>query len=103
MEVRVGGKYKICKRLGKGAFGELYSGINIKTEEDVAIKLERTDTSQPMLQYENKIYEKMKDVVGIPNIHWYGLDGDFNVMVMDILGPSLDDLFEFCDAQWSIK
>jgi hypothetical protein len=31
MELRVGGKYKLTKRLGSGAFGELYAGINIKT------------------------------------------------------------------------
>ena len=52
MEIRVGGKYKIDKKLGKGAFGALYSGFNIKTNEEVAIKLERLDCSQPMLAYE---------------------------------------------------
>ena len=49
MEIRVGGKYKISKLLGKGAFGVLYSGINLKTNEDVAIKLEKLDCREPML------------------------------------------------------
>ena len=49
MEIRVGGKYKISKKLGKGAFGDLYSGINIKTNEEVAIKLEKLETESPML------------------------------------------------------
>jgi len=39
MELRVGGKYRFSKRLGSGAFGDLYSGVNIKTNEEVAIKL----------------------------------------------------------------
>jgi serine/threonine protein kinase len=39
MELRVGGKYKFLKKLGNGAFGDIYSGINIKTSEEVAIKL----------------------------------------------------------------
>jgi serine/threonine protein kinase len=39
MELRVGGKYKISKKLGSGAFGDIYSGINIKTLEEVAVKL----------------------------------------------------------------
>jgi serine/threonine protein kinase len=39
MELRVGGKYKFTKRLGQGAFGDIYSGINIKSNEEVAIKL----------------------------------------------------------------
>lgn len=59
MEIRVGGKYKISKKLGHGAFGDLYSGINIKTNEEVAIKLEKLEAEAPMLQYEAKIYEKL--------------------------------------------
>lgn len=39
MELRVGGKYKFTKKLGNGAFGDIYSGVNIKTNEEVAIKL----------------------------------------------------------------
>ena len=40
MEFRIAGKYKITKRLGKGAFGDLFSGVNLKTNDEVAIKLE---------------------------------------------------------------
>ena len=39
MELRVGGKYRLAKRIGSGAFGDIYSGINIKSGEEVAIKL----------------------------------------------------------------
>ena len=39
MELRVGGKYKLSKKLGNGAFGDIYLGINIKTHEEVAIKM----------------------------------------------------------------
>ena len=102
MEIRVGGKYKIAKKLGKGAFGDLYSGVNIKTNEEVAIKLEKLETEQPMLQYEAKIYEKLVGQVGIPQVHWQGVEGDFNVMVMDILGPPLQALFDFCDQKWGM-
>jgi serine/threonine protein kinase len=41
--------------------------------------------------------------VGIPNIYWFGKNGDYNIMVIDILGPSLDNLFNNCGKKFSIK
>ena len=57
--VKVGGKYKICTKLGAGSFGVLYQGVNIKTNEEVAIKLEPLWTDNPMLHYEAMLYKKL--------------------------------------------
>lgn len=61
MEIRVGGKYKVCKKLGSGSYGDIFQGINIKTNEEVGIKLEKLTAETPMLLYEAKIYEKFRD------------------------------------------
>jgi len=56
-----------------------------------------------MLGYESKLYEKLKGEPGVPTMYWYGVEGDFNVLVMDILGPPLASLFKFCEHKFSIK
>ena len=43
------------------------------------------------------------DLAGIPTIHWFGVEGDYNAMVMDLLGPSLEDLFNYCKRKFTIK
>jgi len=40
MDLKVGsGKWRLTKRCGKGAFGQIFYGENCKTSEEVAIKL----------------------------------------------------------------
>ena len=69
----------------------------------MAIKLESVRSKHPQLLYESKLYRILQGGVGIPNIHWYGVEGDYNVMVLDLLGPSLEDLFNFCNRKFSLK
>lgn len=103
MELRVGNKYRLGRKIGSGSFGDIYMGTNITTGEEVAIKLEGVKTKHPQLHIESKFYKMMHGGVGIPNIKWCGSEGDYNVMVMELLGPSLEDLFNFCHRKFSLK
>ncbi len=89
MELRVAGKYRVCKYIDRGSFGALYQGVNIKTNEEVAIKLEKITCEKPMLLYEAKLYERFQGGAGFPTLYWYGVEGDFNCMVVEILGPTV--------------
>ncbi|ELT99883.1 hypothetical protein CAPTEDRAFT_225149 [Capitella teleta] len=103
MELRVGNKYRLGRKIGSGSFGDIYLGTDITNAEEVAIKLECIKTKHPQLHIESKIYKMMQGGVGIPTIKWCGAEGDYNIMVMELLGPSLEDLFNFCSRRFSLK
>ncbi|XKL60848.1 hypothetical protein PGB90_007905 [Kerria lacca] len=103
MEVRIGNRYRLGRKIGSGSFGDIYLGTNICTGTEVAIKLECIRTRHPQLHIESKIYKVMQGGPGIPEMKWCGSEGDYNVMVMELLGPSLEDLFNFCSRRFSLK
>merc|ERR1711920_1057764 len=89
--------------IGSGSFGDIYLGTHISTGEEVAIKLESIKSKHPQLLYESKLYKILGGGVGIPTVCSFTVEGDYNVMVMDLLGPSLEDLFNFCDRKFNLK
>lgn len=121
LDLRVGGKYRLGKKIGSGSFGasavhligpdtncipsqgDIYLGINIISGEEVAIKLESVKAKHPQLEYESKVYKTLAGGVGVPFVRWYGTECDYNAMVLDLLGPSLEDLFNFCNRKFSLK
>lgn len=103
LDFRVGNKYKIGRKIGSGSFGEIFVGTNILTGEEVAVKIESTKARHPQLEYESKVYKILAGGVGIPFVRHFGTEGDYNAMVIDLLGPSLEDLFNFCNRRFSLK
>ena len=120
LDLRVGGKYRLGKKIGSGSFGmyltftprrflfdssigDIYLGINIISGEEVAIKLESVKAKHPQLEYESKVYKTLAGGVGVPFVRWFGTECDYNAMVLDLLGPSLEDLFNFCNRKFSLK
>ncbi|XP_022015189.1 casein kinase 1-like protein 10 isoform X1 [Helianthus annuus] len=105
MDLVIDGKFKLGKKIGNGSFGEIYLGVNVLSGEEVAVKLEYTKTNHPQLLYESKLYKLLQGGTGVPHLKWDGVtvDGEYNAMVIDLLGPSLEDLFNYCNRKLTLK
>eukprot|EP00268_Persea_americana_P011455 TRINITY_DN1483_c0_g1_i1.p1 TRINITY_DN1483_c0_g1~~TRINITY_DN1483_c0_g1_i1.p1 ORF type:complete len:726 (+),score=130.73 TRINITY_DN1483_c0_g1_i1:352-2529(+) len=102
--VQVGGSpmYKIERKLGKGGFGQVFvgrrlSGANERTTgsgaTEVALKFEHRSSKGCNYgpPYEWQVYNHLGGIHGVPRVHYKGKQGDYYIMVMDMLGPSLWD------------
>ena len=105
MTLHVSGRrrFKLEKQLGAGAFGEIYSGIDVESGDAVAVKLERMDAEYPQLIYEARVYNKLSSKQGVPRVFHTGQEGNYNVMVMQRLGPNLETLFNQCNRRFSLQ
>jgi casein kinase 1/casein kinase I family protein HRR25 len=103
LELRVGKKFRLGRKIGSGSFGDIYLGTNMTSGEEVGIKLESVKSKHPQLLYESKIYKILNGGLGVPNLRWFGVEGEYNVMVIDLLGPSLEDLFNYCGRRFQLK
>ncbi|XXG42646.1 hypothetical protein AAC387_Pa01g2872 [Persea americana] len=96
--------YKIERKLGKGGFGQVYVGrrINGGTERtgpealEVALKFEHRSSkgcNNYGPPYEWQVYNNLNGCYGLPWVHHKGRQGDYYILVMDMLGPSLWDVW----------
>ncbi|XP_047962273.1 casein kinase 1-like protein HD16 [Salvia hispanica] len=106
-KVQVGGSptYRLEKKLGKGGFGQVFVGrrisggnINERTGPgavEVALKFEHRNSKGcnygPPPEWQ--VYNTLGGSYGVPRVHYKGRQGDYYVMVMDMLGPSLWDIW----------
>lgn len=100
-DILVGKYYKAKYKIGSGSFGEIYLGIDIRNNEKVAIKVESKDTKYPQLLDEYKVYRSLSKAPGVPQVYWCGSAGNCNVMVMELLGESLESLYNKCGRRFT--
>ncbi|OCH89941.1 kinase-like protein [Obba rivulosa] len=103
LDATFGGKYRAEEEIGYGGCGTVYQGVHTVAGKEVAIKLERAAAKGSPLMQESKIYKSLSGAPGVPWIIWSGKQGEYNVMVLDLLGPSLEDLFGTCNRHFSLK
>ncbi|KAI9867157.1 MAG: casein kinase I [Trichoglossum hirsutum] len=99
----VGVHYRVGKKIGEGSFGVIFEGTNLLNNQQVAIKFEPRKSDAPQLRDEYRTYKILVGCPGIPNVYYFGQEGLHNILVIDLLGPSLEDLFDHCNRRFSTK
>ncbi|KAK1693684.1 hypothetical protein QYE76_010381 [Lolium multiflorum] len=108
--------YKLDRKLGKGGFGQVYVGRRISTPSvsertpganalEVAIKFEHR-TSKGCnygAPYEWQVYNTLSGIHGVPRVHYKGKQADYYIMIMDMLGPSLWDVWNNNSHSMSVE
>lgn len=82
--------------IGSGTFGKVFYATSVDEKNEYAIKFEKSTVKSSVLEAEYDIYNNIKDGEGIPKIVWTGEYKKYKLMIMDLLGPSLDKYFTFC-------
>uniref|UniRef100_A0A0E0BYN0 non-specific serine/threonine protein kinase n=1 Tax=Oryza meridionalis TaxID=40149 RepID=A0A0E0BYN0_9ORYZ len=108
--------YKLERKLGKGGFGQVYVGRRISSPThgnrnsganalEVALKFEHRTSKGCSYgaPYEWQVYNTLSGNHGVPRVHYKGKQGGFYIMVMDMLGPSLWDVWNNNSHSMSVE
>merc|ERR1719422_1102358 len=99
-----GGKYETERKLGAGSFGEVWKGHNTSTNETVAVKFEDFQAHALQLEHEHEILSllaKPTQQQGFAEVFYFGREGRYHCIVMELLGKSLEDRMQGCGNQFT--
>lgn len=103
--ILIGDRYEMESSvlLGKGSFGEVYLARDTLLRTFCVLKLENQKSKHPQLKNEKIILDILSESEGFPKVYDYGVYNEYNFMSIELLGPSLLDLFEACGKKFSLK
>ena len=96
-------KYLIRKKVGKGSFGTVYQGVNTSTNEKIALKVEKREKNDPGTLENEALRLVYLQGEGIPRVYCYGNNSADNLLVEELLGKSLEDIFNLHGKPFSLK
>ncbi|KAH0833876.1 casein kinase 1, epsilon [Lanmaoa asiatica] len=99
--VRVDSRYRVGEELGEGSYSIVYRAHDILTNQQVAIKLQPYDPARravtdsvSCLEHEYEVLKTLQGGIGVPQTIWLGQEGSYRAMILESLGPSLQNLFD---------
>jgi serine/threonine protein kinase len=120
MLVRIDGRYSLKEKVGSGSYGtlatdcqwttpltltkgEVYRASDLVYDHDVAVKIEPESIIPSVLKHEHHVLRQLDGITGIPRVHWFGYEARYNTLILDYLGPSLEDVFNICYRSFSLN
>ena len=120
MLVRIDGRYSLREKVGSGSYGtletdyqwptpltlakgEVYRASDLTYGHDVAVKIEPKSIVPSALKHEHHVLRQLDGITGIPRVHWFGYEAGYNALILDYLGPSLEDVFNSCCRSFSLS
>jgi len=100
------GRFEIEKRLGAGCFGEVWRGVNAETRQEIAVKFESLQARTQQLEQEAAIMSLLRQPVqpqGFSECFYFGREGRYNCMAMELLGRSLEDCMQLCKGRFTAR
>ena len=117
----INGRYEICRHIGSSSFGmwwvlswilpvsiymflgKIYAGYDTVSGEDIAIKFEPQSSKHLHLENEYNIYKSLGNHIGIPRLKWFGQEHNQRVLVLSLLGSSLENIFVASGCCFKLK
>jgi serine/threonine protein kinase len=84
--------YKLVEKIGIGSYGEVWKAYHIQTKKNVAIKIERK-SNKSILKCETIILRYLKDLNLVPKVKYYGYTNNYNYMIMELLGDTIEQYY----------
>lgn len=101
----IGDEYKILNSLGSGSFGIVYRVECLKGKHKgqmMAAKIEQSN-KKSRVKIEYKLYNKLNPHNGIPKVYDYMTNKNSNILIMELLGLSLEDMFNKCNRKFKLS
>ena len=101
MEIVIGERFRLRNKIGNGCFGEIYLGVDEK-DNPVALKLEK-HSKHGVLAHEAELYQALQGGESIPAFYWFGKQASYDVLAIQKLDKTLEDLRESVGGCFSLK
>jgi serine/threonine protein kinase len=96
-------KFYKCHSQVSTSLGKIFAGYDIISGEDVAIKFEPQSSRYLHLENEYIIYKSIGNHISIPRLKWFGQEHNQRVLVLSLLGPSLEDIFVGSGCRFELR